>query len=115
MQRIAIGLSAALVAGLGSASPALAWNCRGHGMVAAVAWQNLTVQARTRVTALLQLNPDASTWAQHAGSLPADEAAFIQAACWPDDIKSEHGYQDPPHGQPIPNPIRTSGMAIPGG
>lgn len=82
------------------ASPALAWNCRGHMIVAAVAWHHIDPAKKSRLKALLDLNPDAATWRQQAGSLDVTEAEFLQAACWPDDIKSNPDYHNSPGGQP---------------
>ena len=48
---------AAVAAGLLLASPALAWNDRGHMIVAALAYEQLEPAARDRVDALLKLNP----------------------------------------------------------
>jgi hypothetical protein len=88
-----LGASAAalLAAGL-AAAPAAAWNDRGHMVVAAAAWQHLTVPTRNKLGRLLSHNPNYAGWI--AGVAPSDRArvAFIRAATWPDFIKSAHGY-----------------------
>src|SRR5437868_206772 len=67
---------------------ALAWNNRGHMMVAAVAWENLTPRTKARVAELLKLNPSYAQWVKGASEDDADEIAFVKAATWPDSIKS---------------------------
>ena len=67
---------------------AWAWNARGHMTVAAVAWEKMTPQARSRATVLLRLNPDYSAWIQDIPSSERDKVAFMQAATWPDDLRS---------------------------
>ena len=70
--------------------PAAAWNARGHMTVAGVAWINLKPQVRVRAAQLLALNPDHATWI--AGLAEADRPvhAFMEAATWPDDIRSRY-------------------------
>ena len=51
-----------LIAVLVTASPALAWNSKGHMMVAYVAYKKLTPTVRTRVDDLLLRNPYYSQW-----------------------------------------------------
>ncbi|MBI3759148.1 MAG: S1/P1 nuclease [Deltaproteobacteria bacterium] len=72
---------------------AFGWNDMGHMTVAAIAWQNLTPAARTKVSQLLQLNPSYSTWTANVTDASLkDEVAFIMAATWPDAIKTTPGY-----------------------
>jgi len=73
---------------------AAAWNSFGHMMIAAVAYDQLTPAAHARVTRLLQLNPDYPKWISHASGANRDEVAFVVAATWPDEIKSERGYEN---------------------
>src|SRR5581483_7228996 len=79
---------------LSLARTASAWNSAGHMMVAAVAYEKLTPEARARVSHLLQLNPDYPKWIEHASGADRDRIAFVMAATWPDQIKSETGYQN---------------------
>jgi hypothetical protein len=67
-------------------------------LVAALAYQQLTPAVRTRVDALLKLNPFYNRW---LAAIPATIAAndqpaaiFMLAATWPDQIKSAAGYSD---------------------
>ena len=70
-----------------SSNPALAWNSRGHMLVAAVAWQRLSPEARTKAVALLQLNPDAAKLLKGVRAENRDVGLFVRAATWPDAIK----------------------------
>jgi hypothetical protein len=72
---------------------AFAWNNIGHMTVAYIAWRNLAPAERTRVTALIKLNPLYSQW---AALIPAttsekqrDMYLFMIAATWADQIKSD--------------------------
>ncbi|HUO11047.1 MAG TPA: S1/P1 nuclease [Phycisphaerae bacterium] len=73
------------------ASNAFAWNGTGHEIVADIAWDNLTPEAKAKVTALLQQHPD-YTRALMKPTTPAgderDREAFMVAATWPDLIRS---------------------------
>src|ERR1700733_13183181 len=73
---------------------ASAWNSAGHMMVAAVAYERLTPEAHARVSHLLRLNPDYPKWIEHASGADRDRIAFVMAATWPDEIKSEGDYQN---------------------
>ncbi len=74
-----------------------AWNETGHRLIAAIAYDALTAQARARVDALLRQHPDyASILTKNA---PADEvgkarAAFLAASSWPDMIRSDPRFYD---------------------
>ncbi len=71
---------------------ASAWNSFGHMMIAAAAYDQLTPAARSRVAQLLQLNPDYPKWVAHTAREERDELAFVIAATWADEIKSEPDY-----------------------
>jgi hypothetical protein len=75
-------------------SPALAWWDGGHMQIAFVAYKRLEDPVKTKVDALLRLNPDYPKWT--AGITNPDTAklyAFVHAATWADDIKSkEYNY-----------------------
>ncbi len=70
-----LGLIAAFTATLYLAASALAWNATGHRVVAAIAYDRLTPQARAQVDALLQKHPD---FAALSG-----REAFLAALCLP--------------------------------
>ena len=104
---------AALTAGVviirGMLVPLDAWNPHGHRVVAYVAFHHLTPAAKTKVFTLLKLNPQYKSWI--AGLPPSasterlNRRAFIEAAHWPDFIKSVSSYQDdgPDGGNTPPN------------
>jgi S1/P1 Nuclease len=84
MRRVAI---LTVIASLLYASPALAWNGFDHMTVAAVAYDKLTPSTKTKVAALLKLNPSYPDWVATASPQDRDEVAFVTAATWPDVIK----------------------------
>ncbi|MEO5923880.1 MAG: S1/P1 nuclease [Bryobacteraceae bacterium] len=88
---VALTLAACFLPGLG------AWNETGHRLIAAIAYDALTPQARARVDALLRQHPDyESILTKNA---PTDEAgkaraAFLTASSWPDMIRSDPRFYD---------------------
>ena len=93
------------------ARTAAAWNSAGHMMIAAVAYEKLTPAAHARVTSLLQLNPDYTKWVSRASRAERDEVAFVMAATWPDEIKSEPGYENDGDRPSGPDAARNIGYA----
>lgn len=74
-----------------AAPSAFAWDGFGHMVVADVAWRDLKAHAPqllARIDALLKLNPDYPKWIKGVPASARQEVAFVQAAHWPDDIKS---------------------------
>lgn len=73
------------------ASPAFAWNNKGHMAVAYVAYKKLDPAVRNRADALLRLNPFFTRWlAMIPPTVPAADrnlAIFMIAATWPDQLK----------------------------
>lgn len=90
---------------------AYAWNSAGHMMVAAVAYERLTPAAHAQVTRLLQLNPDYPRWIERASGRERDEIAFVMAATWADEIKSEAGYENDGDRPSGPDAARNVGYA----
>jgi hypothetical protein len=90
---------------LALSAPTYAWNSRGHMMVAAVAYKQLTPATKNRVEAILLLNPDRPNWVAMipAGTSPANRKMmlFMIAATWPDRIKQNSAFHDdgPDRGQ----------------
>src|SRR6185437_10583787 len=84
-------IPALLLGGPGTAS---AWNSFGHMMIAAAAYEQLTPAAHAQVSRLLQLNPDYDKWVSHTAREERDELAFVIAATWADQIKSDPAYQN---------------------
>jgi hypothetical protein len=108
MNRFSIALFLTL---LTLARTASAWNSAGHMMVAAVAYERLTPEAHARVSHLLQLNPDYPKWIEHASGADRDRIAFVMAATWPDEIKSEGDYQNDGERPSGPDAARNIGYA----
>jgi hypothetical protein len=83
---------ATIAACLGSTPAAFAWWDQGHMAIAALAYEQLDPAVRATVDRLIKLNPEYAKW---TADLPEDqkaEAAFVHAATWADDIKSEPDY-----------------------
>lgn len=68
--------------------PVQAWNATGHRLTAAIAWEEMTPAARTQVTELLLLHPEAKIWETrwreyYPGIL------FAEAASWADELRQQ--------------------------
>lgn len=83
---------AGLIAFCFSASPAAAWNLRGHMIVCAAAWDQLAPEVKVRAAQLLRINPDFRIWTKDMPRAEWSRAAFTRACGWADDIKSRQGY-----------------------
>jgi hypothetical protein len=70
-----------------AASPAWAWGCKGHQIVALVAEKRLTPEAREFVEKLLKENPIDPQLKRLCGTFPNDLIA--DAATWPDDVRND--------------------------
>jgi hypothetical protein len=70
------------------AQPAKAWWNGGHMTVAYIAYKNLNAATRQRVDQLLKTNPKYQSWTKGVSSSEKGLVAFINAATWPDCIKS---------------------------
>src|SRR5262249_33148206 len=79
----------ALLLLISPATSVLAWNHFGHLTIAAIAYDHLTPKARTRIDALLQLNPSYSKWVAGIAAQDKRKVAFMRAATWPDLIKTD--------------------------
>jgi hypothetical protein len=77
--------------------PLQAWNATGHRIVAAIAYDHLTPQAKARVDELLKQHPDFSTLSQRD--------AFLAASVWPDTIKGDNRFFDDTVVNPQPTPL----------
>lgn len=75
-------------------APAAAWNGRGHMAVAGVAWEHMTPVARQRATILIRLNPNYAKWVSGITEADKDRIAFMKAATWPDENRSDPSYVD---------------------
>src|SRR3569623_2078266 len=79
---------------LAPAGPARAWDDFGHMQVAAAAYKKLAAKTKTRVDALLKLNPHYGDWIVGAKKRDQPRVAFLRAATWADAIKSDRAYKD---------------------
>jgi len=89
------------------AVPAMAWNYSGHRIVAEIAYQRLTPQARLRVDEMMRRHPDLEMITHDAPADPAERAhyAFVWAASWPDQILSDNRFYDPARADSQPTPL----------
>jgi hypothetical protein len=72
------------------ARPAYAWDDFGHRLVARIAWENMTPQARARAIAILHAaNPETGLRGTHSGTLSPEQQIqlFAFAATWPDVVR----------------------------
>jgi hypothetical protein len=74
------------------ASPAFAWNDKGHMVVARLAWTKLTDEQRSQVTAILKKHPHYEEFliARKPEGFSVNEWAFMRAATWGDWIRNRH-------------------------
>jgi S1/P1 nuclease len=70
------------------ASPLFAWDGKGHMTVAYIAYKNLSDDTRIRVDELLKKNPQYHSWTNGVPKKKRGLVAFLNAAMWPDCIKS---------------------------
>jgi len=94
MKKLKLGLLVAMAI-LATVGSAMAWDNRGHMMVAAIAFDQLTPATKARVAALLALN-EYPVNGDNAGIAEANEAKaiFMMAATAPDAIKSDSNFVD---------------------
>jgi hypothetical protein len=96
--------------------PSFGWNGKGHEVVAYIAYQHLNLDTRTKVDALLKLNPCYGEWVAEMSNLPAEKqsvAIFMLAATWPDEIKLP-GYDCQPGHHFVSDGSRNGDVAPPG-
>lgn len=81
---------------------AFAWNAAGHRLVARIAWDHLTPEARTETIQLLRQHPDHERWLKRSGDDDADRKAFIEASTWPDEIRKDARFYTAGIDEPTP-------------
>jgi hypothetical protein len=89
----------ALAINLLLAGPALAWNDKGHMVVAELAYRRLTPQQRQELLEILKQHPH---WAEFLNAdrpqnVPEDQWSLWRAATWPDWVKHHHEQFSKPH------------------
>ena len=97
--------------------PALAWNIPGHMLSAAIAYQILNwenPQTVQKVTAVLEKHPwYANQWQARLQDVPVADhglVLFMQAARWPDDIRTQDKVQNRPPWHYINLPFKPEGQ-----
>jgi hypothetical protein len=82
----------ALVVCLFCASPALAWNDKGHMVIAKLAWDQLSPSAKDSAVGILKTHPHYTEFlvADRPDNIPEDLWVFMRAATWPDWIRNHH-------------------------
>src|SRR5262249_14821393 len=96
-------------------TPALAWNEKGHLVIARLAWRQLTEDQRARVVAVLKKHPHYEEYlaARRPEGFGEDEWAFLRAATWADWGRSHHAGQfDHPTWHYVNYPIAPPGSAV---
>lgn len=86
---------------LAGAMPARAWNAAGHRIVAAIAWQELTPGTQQQIAMVLAAHPEHARWIK-PGEDGQARAAFIEAGCWPDEIRRDPRFYDEDNEPPTP-------------
>jgi hypothetical protein len=101
-----------LIAALLLALPASAWNFSGHCVIAEIAYERLTPQARARVDQMIRDHPDYnSIFTQGAAGVTRDDPAararyaFVHAAPWPDMLRGDMRFYDEASPDPHPTPL----------
>jgi hypothetical protein len=89
---------------------AFGWNGTGHMTVAYIAYQTLSEPDRKAISAILAQHPDYDKWVR---GIPKDQTdlrnmvAFVRAAAWPDDIRSDKRFYDDTAKHPVQTPTPT--------
>jgi hypothetical protein len=69
-------------------SAALAWNDYGHQLSAAIAWQELKPEIRTKVSTILKAHPQYDLLSERCPSgFDLDQFVFMRASTWPDMVR----------------------------
>lgn len=84
-------LTISFTIGIGASPSAIAWNECGHKAVACVAFNNLDANTKVRAMQILaQLDKYPEKWSADAPrGMDKDQAVFMKAAYWPDEIKRD--------------------------
>ncbi|HEV2146603.1 MAG TPA: S1/P1 nuclease [Longimicrobiaceae bacterium] len=86
-------IAAMALAGQLFALPAHAWDEFGHQVIARIAWENMSPQARAAAAALLSNAPEGSGLREMFPARGTDAARrrtfFVEASTWPDVVRSD--------------------------
>jgi hypothetical protein len=79
----------------GFVAPALAWNEKGHMVVARLTWLMLPVEVRQSAISILKTHPHYEEYlsAGRPDEIAVDEWVFMRAAYWPDWVRSNYSEQ----------------------
>lgn len=105
---------AATILVLAFGSTALAWNDKGHMVVAELAWQRLTPAQRQTLAAILRQHPHYAEYlaAEKPEGVPEEQWAFWRAATWPDWVKHHAEQFSHPHWHYIDYAFVPPGSAV---
>lgn len=92
-----------LLCSLCLSGPATAWNANGHRLIAGLAWERLSPEARATCGELLARHPDHPHWAEKTRST-SPLAIFAEAATWADAIRDDPRYYDEDRDPPLAPP-----------
>ena len=81
---------------------AMAWNAAGHRLVAAIAWRQMSPEARQTAGQLLAQHPDWAKWTARSKAEAADYQAFLEAAPWADSLRNDPRFYDEGEESPTP-------------
>jgi hypothetical protein len=94
------------------ALPVSAWNYSGHQIIAEIAYERLTPQARARVDRMIRDHPDyKDIFIKDAPGKTKDDAAalaryaFVHAAPWPDLLRGDMRFYDEASPEAHPTPL----------
>jgi hypothetical protein len=92
--------------------PAEAWNYSGHQIIAEIAYERLTPQARAQVDQMIRNHPDyKNIFTKGAPGIIKDDPAalaryaFVQAAPWPDLLRGDTRFYDEASPDAHPTPL----------
>jgi hypothetical protein len=87
--------------------PVNAWNATGHRVIAAIAYDHLTAQARAQADQLIRRHPDYPMFALNAPAEPRARAraAFVAASIWADQIRGDVRFYDESRPTAAPTPL----------
>lgn len=81
---------------------ALAWNSAGHRLIASIAWEKLSSEARAESSRLLREHPNYERWRRKAGVDAPERIVFIEASTWPDEIRKDRRFYSAGKEEPTP-------------
>ena len=105
--RAALFICGAIAAAISLPSPARAWGCKGHQIIALLAEKHLTPQALAAVNKILTDSPIDASLSRYCKDHGTDP--ITDASTWPDDYRSGHPETGPWHYIDVPRGTRIHG------